>query len=168
MTQSCPRRAMSLARIAAIAAALASAACSKPDAKLSLGFDARGQYAAAARFHAVVTQGMHTRVVRGTSMRVMAQAPGYFVATTEDLRLGPGEPVTVDLHLESAAGNVTERVTWTPQEDWEYGVTAVVDSRRPQGICFGIAHVAPLPPGVANSADTLFVLQSGLPKGAIC
>ena len=168
MMRSCPRQAMSFARNAAVLTALASAACSKPGATLSLGFDARGPYAAAARFHAVVTQGVYTRVARGTSMRVVAQGPGSFTATTGNLPLGAGEPATVEVHLESAAGDVTERATWTPQEEWEYGVTAVVDSRRPQGFCFRVAHATPLPSDASASTDTLFVLQSGLPKGAIC
>jgi hypothetical protein len=156
-------------RIAAISVTLASAACSSsPEAQLSLGFNARGEYATAAHFHADVSQGGQVRIIRGTSMQVIAQASEDLAATADDIRLRAGEPVTVDVHLEGAAGNVTERVTWTPQEDWRYGVTAVVDRRRPQGFCFRLAHVTPLPTTPGNIADTLFVLQLGLPKGATC
>jgi hypothetical protein len=156
-------------RIAAISVTLASAACSgSPEAQLSLGFNARGEYATAAHFHADVSQGGQVRIIRGASMQVVAQSSGNLAATADDVRLRAGEPVTVDVHLESAAGNVTERVTWTPQEDWRYGVTAVVDTRRPQGFCFRLAHVTPLPTAAGGIADTLFVLQLGLPKGATC
>lgn len=155
--------------VAAISVPLASAACSSnPEAHLSLGFDASGEYATAEHFFADVAQGGQSQVVRGTSMRVVAQASDYIAATKDGIRLRAGVPVTVDVHLESQAGSVTERVTWTPQEDWEYGVTAVVDRRRPQGFCFRVEHVTPLPMVAGNGADTLFVLQLGLPKGASC
>jgi hypothetical protein len=65
-------------------------------------------------------------------------------------------------------GSVTGRVAWTPQEDWQYGVTAVVDTIRPQGFCFHITQVTPLPASPGATADTLFMIHGGVPKGAVC
>lgn len=155
--------------LATLLVTLASASCSRsPEAELSLGFDARGEYATPASFSADVGQGGQVRVVRGASMRIVARASDYLAVTSDEIQLQAGEPVTVDVHVESASGMVTERVTWTPQEDWRYGVRAVVDSRRPQGFCVRIAHVTALPRAAETSTDTLFILQSGLPKGATC
>ena len=101
-------------------------------------------------------------------MQSQALPSGYLSATSGDIRLRAGDPVRVNVHLELATGDVTEAVTWTPQEDWEYGVSAVVATHRPAGFCSSTVHARPLPATLTSTADTLFVLQSGLPKGAVC
>ena len=101
-------------------------------------------------------------------MQSQALPSGYLSATSDDIRLLAGEAATVNVHLDLATGEVTEAVTWTPQEDWQYGVTSVVAMHRPQGLCFSIVHATPLPATPNITADTLFILQGGLPKGAVC
>ena len=101
-------------------------------------------------------------------MQSEALPSGYLSATSGDIHLRAGEAATVNVHLELATGEVTEAVTWTPQEDWQYGVTAVVSTRRPQGFCVSIVQAKPLPATPNSTADTLFVLQGGAPKGAVC
>ena len=69
--------------------------------------------------------------------------------------------------VETSGGTVAGRVEWTPQEDWEYGVTAFVDSMRPLGFCFRVAQAVPLPVASGATPDTLYMLHSGVGKGAI-
>lgn len=153
---------------AAVAVLLSSDCAAGRDARLSVGFDAHGPYAVASGFHAVVTQGALSRVVRGSSMQVVASADNYLAASRDDIRLRPNAPTTVDVHVAAAGGDVTERVSLTPQEDWEYSVAVVVNSRRPHGLCFNVVRATPLPAVAGAATDTLFVIQSGLPRGAIC
>jgi hypothetical protein len=139
-----------------------------PAARLQLGYSASGQFASTTLFRADITQGGRSRVVRGSSMQSQALPSGYLSATSDDIPLRAGDAVTVNVHLALVTGEVTEGVTWTPQQDWQYGLTAVVATHRPQGFCFSIPHARSLPATASSTADTLFVLQSGLPKGAVC
>jgi hypothetical protein len=59
-------------------------------------------------------------------------------------------------------------VTWTPEKDWRYGVGTFIGPQRPLGLCFEIMHAEALPARGGTSGDSLFVLRSGLPEGAIC
>lgn len=164
-------RAPRLARIPkalALAAALASAACKATEAKLGAEINAHGEYAEPARFHLVLTQGGRSRAIDPSSMRVDVMAPGYFSAGRDDIPLTPGTPATVEALVETASGTVAGRVAWTPQEDWEYGVTAFVDSMPPLGFCFRVVQAVPLPVASGGAPDTLYMLHSGMGKGAIC
>jgi len=155
-------------RAVAAIAALICAACKVPEATLGAGIEARGEYAEASRFRVLVTQGGISRVIDGASMRVHADAPGLFSAGREDITLRAGSPATVDVIVGTSSGSVTGRVAWTPQEDWQYGVTAVVDTIRPRGLCSQITQVTPLPAPLGATADTLFMIHAGLPKEAVC
>jgi hypothetical protein len=70
--------------------------------------------------------------------------------------------------VETSSGTVRGRVEWTPQEDWEYGVTAFVDSMPPLGFCFRVVQAVPLPVVSGATADTLYMIHAGVPTGAIC
>ena len=153
--------------MAAISVALA-AGCAGPEAKLGVSVNAHGTYAEASRYHLTITQGRLNRVIDGQSLQLSAQAPGYLAAAREGIRLSAGEPATVNIIVETSGGNAAGNVSWTPQENWEYGVAAFVDTHRPAGFCFNIVEAIALPAPAGAAVDTLYVLQSGLPKGAIC
>jgi hypothetical protein len=149
--------------------ALGDSACATaPSARLQLSYSAHDQYASTSLYRADIAQSGHSQTVHGSSMQSQALSSGYLSATSGNIRLRAGEAATVNVHLHLATGEVTEAVTWTPQNDWEYGVAAVVATHRPQGICIAIVHARPLPATLTSTADTLFILQSGLPKGAVC
>ena len=153
----------------ALILALGSSACGTgPYARLQLGYSAPGQYASTSLYRADVAQSGYSQVVHGSSMQSQALPSGYLSATSRAIRLRAGDAATVNVHLALPTGEVTEAVTWTPQEDWQYGVTAVVATHRPQGFCLSIVHARPLPATLNSTADTLFILQGGLPKGAVC
>jgi hypothetical protein len=154
--------------IVAVITALGASSCVTAQAALQLGYSASGQYASASLYRADITQGGLSQTVHGLSMQSEALPSGYLSATSDDIRLRAGEAATVKVHLELATAEVTEIVSWTPQEDWQYGVTSVVATHRPQGFCFSIVHATPLPATANSTADTLFILQGGLPKGAVC
>lgn len=137
------------------------------DPGLTIGFSAEGQYANASRFRATVHQGGAVRVIDGASMFKYVEEPDAIIASRSHIGLRPNSEVSVDITLETTAAPATARVTWTPQRDWEYGVDAVVDAHRPQGFCFHIVQAIPLP-SESGATDTLFIAQSGLPKGAVC
>lgn len=153
--------------VTAISAVLA-AACAGPEAKLGVSVNAHGAYAEASRYHVTITQGPLNRVIDGQTLHVSAQAPGYLAAGREGIRLSAGEPATVNIIVETSTGTAAGSASWTPQENWEYGVAAFVDTHRPAGFCFKIVEAIPLPAPAAAAVDTLYILQSGLPKGAVC
>ena len=152
----------------ALAAALMSVACKAPEARLGTEIDAHGDYADPSRFRMILTEGGVSRAIDLTSMHVDALAPGHFSASREGIVLSPGTPATVEALVETSSGIVRGRVEWTPQEDWEYGVTAFVDSMPPLGFCFHVAQAVPLPVGSGATPDTLYMLHYGVGKGAIC
>jgi hypothetical protein len=150
-------------------ASIAIAACDGGhDPTLSIGFSAIGSYADASRFRATVYQLGFPRVIDGPSMLKYVDEPDAIIASRSHIRLRSGSEVTVDVALQTSAGPATARLAWTPQRDWDYGVEALVDTHRPQGFCVNIVQAIPLPPASGVPADTLFIVQSGLPTGAVC
>jgi hypothetical protein len=156
------------ARLLAAGVALLGAACKAPETKLDVGIDARGPYAEPSRYHVIVTQGGLSHAFDVSSMHVDAQVANSLSAGRDDIRLTPGTPVTVDVLVATASGNVAGRDAWTPREDVRYGVGAFVDTIRPRGFCFNIVQATPLPVISGTAVDTLFILHSGIGKGAIC
>ena len=156
-------------RCVLIVASIAIAACDGGhDPTLAIGFSAEGPYADASRFRATVYQLGLPYIVDGPSMLKYVDEPDAIIANRSHILLRSGSEVTVDITLETSAGPATARVAWTPQRDWDYGVDAVVDTHRPQGFCFNIVQAIPLPAASGQPVDTLFIAQSGLPKGAVC
>jgi hypothetical protein len=155
--------------LVALILALGGSACrTAASASLHLSYNAAGQYASTSLYRADVAQRGDSQVVPGSSMQSQSLPGGYLSATSGDIRLLAGNATTVNVHLALATGEVTQAVTWTPKADWQYGVMAVVAPRRPQGFCFSIVHARPLPAAPNSTADSLFIIQSGLPKGAVC
>jgi hypothetical protein len=135
---------------------------------VDLGFDAHGEYADPSLFRATITQRGMTRVFDGSSMRVRNNPSGYVSAGRDDIPLRAGAEVIVGISLQTPSGPVSSQVVWTPQDDWLYGVAAIVSTNRPVGFCFNVVHATALPGAVGAPADTLFIVHSGLPKDAIC
>lgn len=56
--------------------------------------------------------------------------------------------------------------------DNNHWVTALIGTRRPEGFCYGVLEIVPLPVGAFPESgavqDTLFVTHGRIPKDAIC
>ena len=156
--------------LATLALSLAALSCdSGPQARLEVGFDAHDDYASADVLEAWVAQDGNGWLLGPLSMKSHQTSSGHYTASTGSMSLEPGKEVTVGFTISATSGaRPTETVTFTPREDWEYGVTAVIDTLRPVGLCVHVTKVHPLPAIGSGAADTLFILEAGLPRGAIC
>lgn len=154
-------------RIVILAVFLVMACDGGDDADLTIGYSANGAYAHASLFRATIHQRGMPRVIDGPSMQKYVDEPGAIIAGRSHIPLRAGDEVTVEISLDTPSGPSVGRVAWTPQKDWDYGVSVVVDTLRPEGICFNVVQAIALP-ATSATADTLFIAQLGLPKNAIC
>ena len=157
---------------AAVVALLAACNATSPSSRPTLGvnYNARGVYADRSLFSVEIRQGAQRRVIQGSQLTAYSQTGDFLSVGVEKLSLGVGQPVSVRVALASTPGDTAAAgtVTWTPQANYEYGVGAVAGMQRPAGFCFSIAHAIALPARGGTQGDTLFVTQSGIPRGAIC
>ncbi|HEX8848981.1 MAG TPA: hypothetical protein VF761_05580, partial [Gemmatimonadaceae bacterium] len=93
--------------------ALAGTSCdSGPDARLSVGYFARGSYADRSYFHAEVTQGNITRSFGAETMKGATTLPADRVQLeASGIALSSRQPVTVELLVGPIESVVTESVT---------------------------------------------------------
>ncbi len=73
----------------------------------------------------------------------------------------------VQVRLLTSAGDSLAAVAFSQsfQRRYTYGIGAVVSRVRPFGVCVGTIRATALR---TSPADTLFVMFSGLPSGAVC
>jgi hypothetical protein len=155
----------------AIAFSLGAGGCdpAKPDATLSIGFNASGAYADPVNFRASLIQAGSARMIEGTDLKFENRPSGYLAGRIEKLGLSAGQQATVRISMITVSALPVEvNYSWTPQKDWNYGIDAVVGQNRPAGFCFNVVGALPLPPRAQTSGDSLFVLYAGLGDGSVC
>lgn len=157
----------------AIAVALCAAAGCRPGpddrTTLGIGFTATGAYADPALFTATLKRTTVQSTIRGDDLDVLSRGAGYYTGSMDAIPLPVGSEVTVTVRIADASGPIAEvPVSWTTRKGWNYGVQAMVGSRRPQGFCVGVVNAMVLPQRGATGPDSLFVMQGGLPNGALC
>jgi hypothetical protein len=160
-------------RSAAITLALCAAvACRQgSDDRSTVGivYTASGAYADPALFSATLTRDNVQSTIRGADLKVLGQGANSYTGSLDALPIPVGSNVTVTVHIGDASGMVTATpVSWTVRKGWNYGVTAIVARQRAVGFCVNYVQAVLLPARGETGPDSLFVVQGGLPNGALC
>ena len=103
--------------------------------------------------------------IGSSSASLHADAPSGNASTRMHV-IGYGEKL-IQLTLLGAQSDTLATASFSEslQAGYDYGIGAVVSRVRPLGNCVAIVSATPL----RNSpSDTLFVENSGIPKGAVC
>ena len=146
--------------------------CTEPEGvPLSLTLFAEGAYADPSLFRAEIMQGDGRRDVPPAQLSIRARSSTHVDANVDRLWVAVGHPVTVRVAVVSTTGDTAGSavVSWTPERNWRYGVIATLGTQRFLGFCtIGTQEAVGLPPRGGNDGDSLFVVRSGLPEGAVC
>lgn len=153
-----------------LALGIAALGCSDgPRPRLWVSFDARGEYADPARLGVTVQQGMVSWIRAAETMQQQSRTNDRFFGSSGPLTLEPGRELTVEFRVATTSGGtVTETLTFEPQEGWDYGAAAVIDTITPHELCANVASRRALPTLAGGPVDTLFVMRSGLGRGSVC
>ena len=155
--------------VALAAASLGTRCNDEPKATLIFRYQAAGAWADPSLFRLAFSQPDRRFEFDGSDLHTRMRSQNQYVGDFTLTNVRAGDNATVSIALVASADTLGRgTVTWRAERDWTYSVTGWVGATRPVGPCFQVRSATPLPARGGTTGDTLFVLYTELPYGAVC